>query len=357
VVKGKNTRGIPILLLCNLDPSWSSQEQKGVVDLTAQLSTNIKNTLGDYPEPIFITTKDINAFLAPYNPEEYIVFNWCEELPGIKHSEWMVADYLEKNGFAFTGAGANALALAQDKSRVKHILEEAGIATPQWQVFRNTQNTKKWSSYPAIVKAAHEHCSQGIDHNAIVTDEIELKNRISYVLEKYHQPALVEEFIDGRELHVSLLGNDNPIVLPPAEMYFPSSLNQKERICSYEAKFTPESDAYRKIETVLPAPLSNEEIADLEEICKKIYFATGCRYYDRIDIRMKDGIFYTLDVNPNADISPDTSTVAAAENIGYSYGQLLCSLVNQAVRRHSVLNSRFSDEFDNPVYSLTTAAK
>jgi D-alanine-D-alanine ligase len=325
---------IPVLLLFNLDRNWTAQEQEEVFNVTSQLERAIASS--GYPATLVpVTDNDLDRSLDKFDPLEYVVFNWCEGLPGVVHSEWLVAEYLEKRGFTFTGASSATIALAQDKFNVKQILDKSGIPTPRWQIYNSAGNVR-WNRFPAIVKPSREHSSEGIDRNAVVTAEAELKNRIAYILEKFQQPVLVEDFIDGRELHVSLWDSGSVDMLPPAEMEFSLLKDKHDRICSYEAKFVPESEQYQKIETVLPAPLTESELLDVEMVCKAAYTAAGCRDYARIDMRISDGVQYVIDVNPNADISPDTSTVAAAELAGYTYGEFGGRIVNLAARRHPV---------------------
>jgi len=329
---------LPVLLLFNLDPDWPEHEQEEVLQMTSQLDGAIA-LLGYQTILVPVTDSDLDRVLSQYNPYEHIVFNWCESIPGMAHSEWLVAEYLEQSGFTFTGAGSAAIALSQDKIRIKQLLEEAGILTPGWRTFNRVSDVD-WERFPAIVKPSLEHCSEGIDRNAIVLTGAELKNRVGYILKKYRQPVLVEDFIDGRELHVSLWETGSIDVLPPVEMEFSSFEDEHDRICSYEAKFVPESEQYQKIKTVLPAPLSDDESRGVEQVCKASFMASGCRDYARIDMRMKDGALYVLDVNPNADISPDTSTISAAELAGYSYGEFAVSIINMAARRHPVWEER-----------------
>ncbi len=280
-----------------------------------------------------VTGNNLEQLLSDYNPLECIIFNWCENIPGLNHSEWLVAEYLEQHDFAFTGAGSGAIALAQDKHRIKRLLDKSGITTPGWRVF-SRGSPIDWDRFPAIVKTSQEHCSEGIDRNSVVLTPGELAKRVRYIQQKFRQPALVEDFIDGRELHVSLWENGSIDMLPPAEMEFSSFSDEHDRICSYEAKFMPESEQYRKIKTVLPAPLAEQELQALEAVCKKAYKVAGCRDYARLDVRLKDGNIYIIDINPNADISPDTSTIAAAELAGYTYGEFGARIVSLAARRH-----------------------
>ncbi len=123
------------------------------------------------------------------------------------------------------------------------------------------------------------------------------------MIETFTQPALIEDFIDGREFHVPLWGNGDVEMLPPVEMDFSAFGDIHDRLCSYDAKFVPESEAYREIKSYVPARLTEREMAELEATSKAAYEAIGCRDYGRIDIRFRDGVFYVLDVNPNADIS------------------------------------------------------
>jgi len=125
-------------------------------------------------------------------------------------------------------------------------------------------------------------------------------------------------------------------VLPAAEMDFSFFGDAKDRLCTYDSKFIPGSGHYEKIETLLPAPLANDETEALERVCKNAYVALGCRDYARMDVRLRDNIFYVLDVNPNADISIDASMACAAEVAGISYGQMGSLIVRMAAKRHPV---------------------
>jgi D-alanine-D-alanine ligase len=117
--------------------------------------------------------------------------------------------------------------------------------------------------------------------------------------------------------------------------------NVQDRLCTYESKFIPGAEHYEKIETLLPAPLTINENEALELVCKKTYVALGCRDYARMDVRLRDNVFYVLDVNPNADISIDASMACAAEVAGISYGQMGSRIVQMAAQRHPVFGRLF----------------
>ncbi len=325
---------IPVVLLYNVDPSWTQAEKEEIIHLSTQLGHALIE-VGHPTVFVPIADDDIAGHLHSFDPSEYIIFNWCESLPNLDHSEWLVAKRLELLGFTFTGANSETLALAQDKFRVKVLLDQAGIPTPAWHIFHQDESVS-WNRFPAIVKPMNEHCSAGITRDSVVLNPGELENRIPFILDTYNQPALVEDFIDGREFHVSVWGNEKLTVLPVAEMDFAFFGNVKDRLCTYDSKFIPGSDAYEKIETLLPAPLTPDEQLALEKVCCDAYRALGCRDYARLDIRLRDNIFYVLDVNPNADISIDASMACAAEVAGISYGQMGSLFVRLAAHRHPV---------------------
>ena len=136
-----------------------------------------------------------------------------------------------------------------------------------------------------------------------------------------------------------MLGDGKLHTLPPAEMDFSAFNNVKDRLCTFESKFDPQSRSYSMIELHLPAVLSPSEQRQLETAALAAYRLVGCRDYARLDLRLRDGIFYVLDVNPNADFSPDTSLAMAAELCGLSYGQLGSLLINLAAGRHPKFRS------------------
>jgi D-alanine-D-alanine ligase len=335
MVPEREPHELPVLLLFNVDATWEAHEIRETFEETDRLATAIAQ-MGHPLEIIPILKTNLLHQIEGYDPRDFIAFNWCEGLPGLAHSEARVAELLESNLFTYTGSEARVLALSEDKARTKRILKRFGVPTPQWR-YCDSSDTGGWDAFPAIVKPAYEHCSAGITPDSVVMTERDLKRRIHYVLETFHQPALVEDFIDGREFHVSLWGNGRIEMLPPAEMDFSAFGQIQDRLCTYEAKFVPDSVHYTKISTLLPAPLGKQALQLLEKTAVAAYKAIGCRDYARIDIRLKDGVFFVLDVNPNADISADASMACAAELAGYSYGAMGSRLVSLAAKRHPQL--------------------
>jgi D-alanine-D-alanine ligase len=129
-------------------------------------------------------------------------------------------------------------------------------------------------------------------------------------------------------------------MLPPVEMEFSAFSDVRERLCSWDAKFTPGSRHYTEIRTVAPAPLTTEELRLLEKVSRTAYRAMGIRDYARFDFRLRDGVFYLLDPNPNPDISSDASLALMAELSGHSYGQMGSRLIHLAAKRHPVFGMK-----------------
>jgi D-alanine-D-alanine ligase len=325
---------LPVVLLHNLDPDWEPQEIRDAQREVGCLEAAIRAE-GHPVANVAVRDEELVHCLMAFDPREHVVLNWCEGIPGLAHSEALVARALDLMGFAYTGSAAGVLALSWDKRQVKRLLDKRGVSTPRWRVCEDG-GAEGWNCFPAIVKPSLEHCSLGVTADAVVLDREELEERIAFILREFDQPALVEDFIDGREFHVSLWGNGEVQMLPPAEMDFSAFSNVKDRVCTYDSKFLPGSVHYDKIELRLPAALDVEEHRLLEETAMAAYREIGCRDYARVDLRLREGVFYVLDVNPNPDISSETSMAAAAELAGFSYGAMVSRLVNLAALRHPI---------------------
>jgi D-alanine-D-alanine ligase len=324
-------KDLPVLLLHNLDPAWPFAEKEIAGQQAEQLASALRG-LGHPVTVVTVCDADLTARLRAYDPCEWIVFNWCEELPGIPHSDALVAQILEAFGFIYTGPTPEVLRFSWDKAGMKQLLNEQGLPTPRWRIF-TTDDPEDWKWFPAMVKPAQEHCSVGVTTDAVVRNAGELRARLAHVLDEFSQPALVEDFIDGREFHVSLWGNGEVEMLPVAEMDFSRFDDVRDRLCTYESKHLPGSRHYEGIQTLLPAPLTEAEQDLLYRTARSAYRAYRCRDFARLDIRLRDGVFYILDINPNPDISSDASLACAAEAAGFSFGAMGSRLIRFAAAR------------------------
>lgn len=331
--KMKNSlSGLEMLLLHNIDPAWEQAEIDQAYGEVAVFESAVQK-LGQPLTTITVRHADIASCLDGCDPDQHIVFNWCEEVPGMHRSEALAPQILEDLKFTYTGSTPDVLKFCWDKVKVKQLMALWDIPTPRWRIYDSTE-TEDWRTFPAIVKPAREHCSLGITTEAVVVSPKDLRNRVSCILDTFRQPVLVEDFIDGREFHVTVWGNGFVEMLPPAEMDFGAFDDVRDRLCTYDSKFQPGSHHYEKIALKLPAPLSEIEVDRLQSTCVQTYRAFGCRDYARLDLRLKDNVFYMIDVNPNSDVSSEASTACAAEAAGYTYGEMITHIAGLASQRH-----------------------
>jgi len=335
MMPAKRLTDLAVLLLHNVDSSWELSEIAAVNEAVSAMTCALMQA-GHPVVEVPVTHSDLVEILKPFSPESCIVFNWCEDLPGIPRSDVKVTEILEALKFAYTGASPQILSLSWDKAAVKTLMNAKSIPLPRWRLF-SAPEPDGWNCFPAIVKPAYEHCSYGISADAVVMNTEDLMKRIAFVRDTFKQPAIVEDFIDGREFHVTLWGNSDVEMLPPAEMDFAAFNNLRDRLCTFDSKFKPGSLHYEKIDMRIPAKLTVKEYRRLKQTALSAYQVTGCRDYARIDLRLREGIFYVLDVNPNADLSPETSMIFAAETVGLTYGAVGSRLINLAAWRHPVL--------------------
>ena len=327
-----------VLVLYDLDPIWDSFEITEARSSSKVLFESLKEEgIEAYLEEL--NDPDLERILEGYNPSDTIIFNLCETLPNIPNSERKVLEIIKNKGFTYTGNIPEVIALSCDKQKVKEVLVALGIRVPHGAVL-NPEDAAGWNLFPAIVKPSYEHCSLTLTEKSVVYNTSSLLEQIKLVNNELKQPAMVEDFIDGREFHVSVWNNEPPEILPPAEMDFSAFVEARKRICTYDSKFIPGSEHYKKIEILIPAPLDEKLLKKLEEKVLKTWKGFGCFDYARFDFRLREEKFYLLDINPNNDISIDTSFAMAAEKTNYSYGQMAKRIVMMAAERHPELGEK-----------------
>lgn len=332
---------LPVLYLYNIDPEWDTQDTEAALSTNEKMSAALEEA-GHPVVSVGLADQNLTALLSRYPSEEFIIFNQCESIPGVPYSEHAVTRIIESLGFAYTGSPSDVLLLTGDKAETKKILEACGLPTPEWRVY-DEPVAGDWDIFPAIVKTAREHCSLSLSPESVVLNSRELESRIHYILKHYNQPALVEDFIDGREFHVPIWGNGEISMLPVVEMDFSAFHDMHDRLCTYDSKFIPESRHYNVIESLLPSPLSADDLKMLERVCFETYRAIGCRDYARLDVRKRAGQFFVLDVNPNADLDMEASIACSAGYLGVSYHEMMSFLVRLAARRHPLYGRQSGD--------------
>ncbi|MBI5236530.1 MAG: D-alanine--D-alanine ligase [Deltaproteobacteria bacterium] len=271
-------------------------------------------------------------------PQGALVFNLCEAAFGKSALEMHVAALLELYGARFTGSGPLTLGLALNKGLTKDVLASRDILTPEYCVVdAPPSKLKRGLKFPLIVKPLHEDASLGIDSGAVVGTMKELKKRVEFVMSAFRQPAIVEEYVDGREFNIAILGNGKEAyALPPSEIEFVDFPLNAPKICCYEAKWIQESPLYKKTKPVCPAHVPDSLRDELQVVAIKAYHAMGCRDYARVDMRLgEDGNIKVLEVNPNPDISTDAGFARAGGAAGFDYPRLVSEIVNVAALRYA----------------------
>lgn len=276
---------------------------------------------------------DLWSPLKKYHPGEWLIFNLCESIRNKTYLEPYIISAFEHLGFRHTGSERRTLTNCLNKARAKEILQAHGLPTPAFQVF-TPWAIHRHLEFPLFIKPVSEDASIGITLNSVVHDDRGLRRQVRYIWETYHQPALVEEFIEGREFNVTILGNESPRVLPLSEINFRHIPDPFARIVSFRAKWVPTSPEYLSTPPTCPARVSESLKARIEDVARRAYQAMGVRDYGRVDIRVKDGVPHVLEVNPNADLAPDAGIARAARVAGMSYADLADEIVRLAARRY-----------------------
>lgn len=281
---------------------------------------------------------DVELAIAPFPPSRWVVFNLGEGLKGRLFEEARIVWVLEAMGYCYTGSGGDALVHTTHKGLTKQRLEAAGVATPPGWIFRSaseacTVQENTAFHFPLIVKPVAEDASLGIGCKAVVHDLASLQERVDYITQAYHQAALVEQFIAGREFTISMWG-DPPQVLPFNEIQFGGFPSQSDHIVSFSAKWEPESNDYRNTPVICPAQVPDELAQRLRETALKAWEVLGCKGYARMDLRVDEtGQPFVLEVNCNPDLSPEAGFSLSAHAAGYSYEEMVLKILHLALER------------------------
>ena len=272
---------------------------------------------------------DIDRLVEQHHPDDFLFFNLCEHLLGRATDDVKITTRLDKLGVTYTGAPTTTLRRTVDKARAKQILQKNKVPTAPFQVFSRADEDIH-APLPAIVKPVAEDASLGITRESVVFDATQLRKRVQYILDVYHQPALVEEYIVGREFNVGLWGNGTTHLLPLAELSFAQWNNPYQQFCHFDAKWTPDSLEYQTMPVICPAQIDEATAERIRAAAYRSYQALGCRDYARVDMRVRDGVPYVLEVNPNPCLAPDAGFPNAARVAGYSYPKMAAQIVEWA---------------------------
>ena len=273
-------------------------------------------------------TADLPNMLAA-SPVD-LVFNMAEGIKG-RNREAVVPALLELLDIPYSGSDPAALSIALDKALAKRIVRQHGILTPNFITLQTgKERLPRDLKFPLIVKPVAEGSSKGVHGTSVVDSESELREAAREMIAKYDQPALVEDYIGGREFTVGLLGERRPKVLPPMEVVFLSG--EQHPVYSFEYK----QDWSSKIRYDVPAHLEPAELKALERAARECFIALGCRDVARVDFRMDaQGKVYFLECNPLPGLTPGWSDlVLIAKAAGIDYQALIAEILSGAIRRY-----------------------
>ena len=265
-----------------------------------------------------------------------LIFNLTESYAGDDTKEMHVTAFLDLLDLPYTGAGPHAHILAQDKATAKKLFSFYGIQSPYFATaYRGTIDHAHDIAFPLIVKPTSEDGSIGIDGGALVTSVKELMERIAYIQTEFDSPALIEEYIEGREIYASVIGSyESARVLPLVELDLSKLPKDMPRIASQDVKFWKDTEAYKLTKSVIADDLDEETAARVTEIAIKAYRAVKLRDYGRIDMRLSSkGEVYVIEANPNPWLAGGQEFAMAAKKSGLSYTQMIGEIVDLAMAR------------------------
>jgi D-alanine-D-alanine ligase len=274
------------------------------------------------------------AEIVAFAPD--VVFNLCESIDGASNLEPLLPLLLERAGLAYTGASPLTLGLAVHKHKAKDVLRGAGVPTPEAVVLRAPDVSKVDLAFPLIVKPVREDASVGITADSVVHDRGALERQVTFVLARYRQPALVERYIEGREIYVSLLERPEggAQILPLYEIDFSEMPAGVPRIVSFDGKWVESSPEFRGTKPVPCEGLTAATLARIGAVAEKAFAAMELRDYARLDVRLADdGTPYVIDVNPNCDLSEGAGFARAARAAGLGYDDVVRRIVDLALQR------------------------
>jgi len=282
--------------------------------------------LGHDVRPLGVTDdlSVIRTELTDYEP--HIAFNLLEEFGGVSWYSHYVVSFLELMHQRYTGCNPRGLMLSQDKALSKKILAYHRIHVPDFAVFGMKRKVRRPTKlkFPLLVKSITEQGSIGISQASLVTSDEKLRERVEFVHEQLFTDAIAEEYIEGRELYVGVMGHHRVELLPTWEMCFENLAEGAPRIATERLKWDTEYQESRGVSTKAALEVPTTVQADIERICRRLYKVLHLSGYARVDLRVTaEGKVYVLEANPNPQLAHHEDFADSAELAGYSYGQLL----------------------------------
>jgi D-alanine-D-alanine ligase len=264
-----------------------------------------------------------------------IVFNLLEAFDNVNLFDQNVVSYLELLRIPYTGCSPRGLILSRDKSLSKKLMAYHRIPVPEWAVFPRGRKVRvpPRLQFPLIVKSLTHEASIGIAQASVVGDEEKLRKRVEFIHESVGTHAIVERYIDGRELYVGVLGNERLQVFPVWEMHFSKMVEGDNwPIATERVKWSAKYQKKHGIATNKAGDLAEQDMA-IGKMAKRVYRAVELTGYGRIDLRLdKEGRIYVLEANPNPQIAYGEDFAESAHHAGVEYGDLLDRILALGLR-------------------------
>jgi D-alanine-D-alanine ligase len=265
-----------------------------------------------------------------------LFFNLVESYAGDDTKEMHFAAYLDLVGKKYTGTGPAGSYLAMDKAIAKKVFRYHDLHTPYAAVVHKGRvDHAQDIRFPLIVKPASEDASKGIDSGSVVTSIKDLMERMQYIDEEFNSPALIEEYIEGREIYAAVIGNGKCEALPLVELDLSKLPEGMPHIAGYEVKFDVRTEAYKKTKSAPAKDLSEELVQEIQQTALTAFQSLKLRDYGRIDLRLAEsGRVYVIEANPNPWLDPAAEFAMAAKESGRSYTAMIGEIVDSAMERY-----------------------
>ncbi|WP_442508192.1 D-alanine--D-alanine ligase family protein [Novipirellula sp. SH528] len=285
------------------------------------------------PLGVYDDLAPIRKALKEFKPD--ITFMMLEEFHGVVTYDFAVISYLELMQQPYTGCNPRGLLLSKDKALSKKVLTYHRIPTPRFAVFPvgRTIHRPKKLSFPLFVKSAIEDASFGIAQASIVHNDETLVERVKFIQDKTNDDAMAEQYIDGRELYVGVLGNNRLQTFPPWEMVFGTMPDEIAKIATRQVKWNHKYQEKHGITTEEAKNLDDATKQKISRVCKRVYRALNMSGYARMDLRMTEaGEIFVIEANANPNIEYGEDFAESAETIGITYEMLLQKILSHGLR-------------------------
>ena len=368
---GEFTSGrLPVIVLFNeASPSTRKEDsaaELGVLDSVGATVTALSRA--GYSVETFGIGDEIEPLMRRLGEGPAVVVNYCEAFRGSSKGESFVTGALELMGVPYTGSPPEALALCLNKIRTKRVLAGAGLPTPPFLEYTaehdrqsddelEDQLAEHDVEWPVLVKASCEDASHGLDQKSVCESIAELRAAARRIVENYGYPALIEQFIDGREFNACIVDDPTPRCLPLEEVKFDRTSDKFWPIVTYDSKWKEGSEEDLAAVALCPTELDAAIETEIARLALEAVRLTGCRDYTRVDLRLDpDGRPYILEVNSNPDLGPDAGVAFQLEAAGIKLDDFIVRLVEHAARRRPAVFSPAAHEAPRAIQPVSVAA-